>query len=88
MAEKIEGYDKSQGVYSFYALGLGFLVPIGFSLKHFCIRKYKSSYDSISLPIDSGILEFATCCIFSVYYQATEGFTLKDLVVGGVSGLL
>lgn len=71
VVDKIEGYDKSQGVYSFYALGLGFLVPIGFSLKHFCIRKYKGTYDSISLPIDSGILEFATCCIFSIYFQAT-----------------
>jgi len=40
------------------------------------------------MPLDSGILEMTTCCIFSIYYQATEGFTARDLLVGGISGVL
>lgn len=83
-----EGYDKSQSVYAFFALGLAFLVPIGFSLKHFCIRKYKGSYDSLNLPLDSGIFEMLFCCIFSVYYQIQVGFTARDFFLGGVSGVL
>ena len=86
--EELDGYDKSQAVYCFYALGLGFLVPIGFSLKHFCIRKFKGSYDSWNMPLDSGILEMITCCILTIFYQAKVGFTVKDFFIGGISGLL
>ena len=33
--------------YSFYALGFAFIVPMNFTFKHFLIRKYKGSYDTI-----------------------------------------
>ena len=43
---EVDGTDETkQSVYAFYSLGLAFLVPIGFSIKHFTIRYFKGSYN-------------------------------------------
>lgn len=59
---------ETDGKYVMWSLGLAMLVPMGFSLKHFLIRKYKGSYDYKMLPIDSGILETLSCSVFTIYY--------------------
>ena len=64
---QVEGV--SQSTYTFYSLGLAFLVPINLSMKHFTIRKFKGSYNYMILPVDSGILEMLACTIIAIYYE-------------------
>lgn len=58
----------TRSAYCFYALGLALLVPVGFSFKHFTIRKFKGSYNYRILPFDSGILENLTVSCFAIYF--------------------
>ena len=74
-----------QSVYAFYSLGIAFLVPIGFSIKHFMIRYYKGSYNYIDQPIDSGILECLTVCIPLLWH---DGYTINGMLYGGFAGVL
>jgi hypothetical protein len=76
-------------IYSLYALICGFFVPIGFSFKHYLIRKYKGSYDSNYLPFDSAILESISCAIFIPFYIAEKGmYSLDSFALGSVAGCL
>ena len=76
------------------ALGLAMIVPIGFTLKHFCIRKAsmggnKGGYDYFYLPVDSGIMEMTTCCVFTIIYIVQNGMlTAEQFFVGGIAGCL
>ena len=80
--------DSSRTAYSFYSLGFATLVPIGFSLKHFFIRKFKGSYNSFDLVMDSSIGENAVFCIVSIYQATNGGFNTTELLYGGASGVL
>ena len=40
------------------------------------------------LPIDAGILQYAFCSCFSIHWEINHGFTLKQLLLGGLSGTL
>mmetsp|Transcript_9665 Transcript_9665/g.14711 ORF Transcript_9665/g.14711 Transcript_9665/m.14711 type:complete len:260 (+) Transcript_9665:283-1062(+) len=88
MEKEAAGGEHSQMIYSFYALGLAFLVPIGFSYKHYVTRRYSDTYNYYDLGLDSGILENLTFSVFSIYLLRTEGFSLSQLFYGGASGLL
>ena len=72
-----------QSIYAFYSLGLSFLVPIGFSLKHFAIRYFKGSYNYLDQPIDSGILECLTVCVPIIWHRE---YTLNGMIFGGLAG--
>lgn len=75
--------------YSLYALILAFFVPMGFSMKHYLIRKYKGSYDSNHLPLDSAILESISCAIFIPFYLSEKGpYTLDSFLLGSIGGCL
>mmetsp|Transcript_11641 Transcript_11641/g.19669 ORF Transcript_11641/g.19669 Transcript_11641/m.19669 type:complete len:130 (+) Transcript_11641:701-1090(+) len=82
------GEEQSKAAYSFYALGLAFLVPIGFTFKHFVIRKYQKSYNCYYLPVDSAILESLTCSFFLIFYLDENAITTEQIVLGGLSGCL
>lgn len=77
--------DTTQSVYAFYSIGLSFLVPIGFSIKHFAIRYFKGSYNYLDQPIDSGILECLTVCIPIIWY---DGYSFFGMLYGGLAGFL
>ena len=64
--DDVEG-ETPKSVYAFYSLGFAILVPIGFSLKHFMIRKFKGSYRPLDLVIDSTICENSVFCIVAIY---------------------
>ena len=86
--KKVEGSDIDP-IYSLYSLICGFFVPIGFSTKHYLIRKYKGSYDSNHLPLDSAILESISCAVFIPFYIAEKGmFTPYSFMIGSIGGLL
>ena len=60
------------------ALIFGFLVPIGHSFKHYMVRKYAKTYDTLNLEIDSGVFESATnfgIAIYWIYIRGFEGIT-------------
>lgn len=74
---------------SVYALLCAFMVPVGFSFKHYLIRKFKGTYDSNHLPLDSAILESLSCAIFIPFYIAEKGpYTLDAFLLGSLSGCL
>jgi hypothetical protein len=86
--KKVEGSDIDP-IYALYSLICGFFVPIGFSTKHYLIRKYKGSYDSNHLPLDSAILESISCAVFIPFYIAEKGmFTPYSFMIGSIGGLL
>lgn len=55
--------QSSRTKYTFFSIGYSLLVPFGFSLKHFIIRKYKGSYRTVDLLADSNNLENICFCI-------------------------
>jgi len=75
-SKKQEDDLETDSKYIMWSLGLALLVPVGFSLKHFLIRKYKGSYDYKWLPLDSGILETLSCSFFTLYYYREYSFDL------------
>lgn len=85
-AETNDGTSKT--AYAFYSLGFAILVPIGFSLKHFMTRKYKGTYRTIDLAIDSCILEALIVCILTIIKATDTGFTVSELMLGGLVGFL
>ena len=80
--------ETSRTAYAFYSLGFAILVPIGFSIKHYFIRKYKGSYNSFDLVIDSSMSENAVFCIVSIYQASNGGLNSTELLYGGASGVL
>ena len=80
--------DTSRVANAFYSLGFAFLVPIGFSIKHFFIRKFKGAYNPVDLVMDSSIGENAVFSIVSIYQAINEGFETSELLYGGASGIL
>lgn len=85
--EHVEG-ETSREAYAFYSLGFAILVPIGFSLKHLMIRKFKAGYRPIDLVMDSSILENICFCFVSIYELVNNGMNGKDVLLGGASGVL
>lgn len=85
---KVQDEERSQSFYAFVSLALALGVPIGFTLKHFLIKKYKGSYEYWFLPLDSGILENLFCSGFSIYHATHTGFTAKQLWLGAITGCL
>ena len=85
--EHVEG-ETPRYVYAFYSLGFAILVPIGFSLKHYMIRKFKGGYRPIDLVMDSSMLENFLFCFMSIYQLTNGGMESKDLLLGGASGVL
>lgn len=85
--EHVEG-ETSREAYAFYSLGFAILVPIGFSLKHIMIRKFKAGYRPIDLVMDSSILENLCFCMVSIYQLNNGGMETKDVLLGGASGVL
>ena len=82
-----DGVEQSLALYQLISLGLAFLVPIGFTLKHYVIRKYKGSYNYNFLPVDSGIIESFTCLVFFIIWLARgEQVTSEQFWMGGLSG--
>jgi hypothetical protein len=82
------GLEQSKGVYSFYSLGLAFLVPFGFTFKHFVIRKFQGGYDYHWMPIDSAVLECLTSTIFLFAYAEPSQITWPRIWWGGLIGAL
>eukprot|EP00355_Strombidium_rassoulzadegani_P003296 CAMPEP_0168614938 /NCGR_PEP_ID=MMETSP0449_2-20121227/4242_1 /TAXON_ID=1082188 /ORGANISM="Strombidium rassoulzadegani, Strain ras09" /LENGTH=315 /DNA_ID=CAMNT_0008655653 /DNA_START=170 /DNA_END=1117 /DNA_ORIENTATION=- len=80
------GAEQSKALYSFYSLGLAFLVPIALSSKHYLIRKYQSSYNYYFLAIDSAILESLSCSIFFLVFMADNEVEIEQLLIGGLTG--
>jgi len=79
----------TETIYAFYSLICAFFVPIGFSMKHYLIRKYKGSYDSNHLPFDSAILECISCAVFVPFYLSEKGgYTFESFALGSVAGIL
>ena len=75
--------------YAFWALGLAMLVPIGFSFKHFLIRKFKGSYDYHDLPLDSCILESLSFIPLTVIYGTEIGYnSVPKFLFGSLAGIL
>lgn len=73
------------------ALGIGFLVPIGYSTKHYMIRKYSGGYHPFDLTVDSSMLEASLNCGFTVYWYLTKGadtMTWELIGWGSLSGFL
>ena len=80
---------ETESKYAVYGLLLALVVPIGFSFKHFLIRKFKGSYDYIYLPLDSGILETFSCSLMIFWFMEDgqfDKFEPKKLLLGGLSG--
>jgi len=73
------------------ALAFGFLIPIGYSTKHYCIRKYSNGYHPFDLTVDSTILEASFNCGFTFYWYLTYGadtMTWELIGWGSLSGFL
>lgn len=94
-----DGVPHSKTAYSLGALGLGSLVPVGYTLKHYMVRKYKGTYNYNVLPVDSAIFESFICSLAipffftgDVYLKAKEtnpDYTTEwYLLLGGISGCL
>uniref|UniRef100_A0A7S3CMZ1 EamA domain-containing protein n=1 Tax=Strombidium rassoulzadegani TaxID=1082188 RepID=A0A7S3CMZ1_9SPIT len=82
------GAEKSTTFYAFLSLGLAFLVPIGFTYKHFVIRKYLDSYNYYYLAIDCAILESITCSLFLILYMRENQLEMDQILMGSLSGWL
>ena len=67
------------------------MIPIGYSSKHYCIKKYSGSYHPFDLTVDSSLLEAALNSGFTVYWYLTKGIdtiTWELLGWGSLCGFL
>ena len=89
-AEEKEGETTEfESKYAFWALGLALLVPVGFSFKHFLIRKFKGSYDYHDMPVDSGILEALSFIPLTIFYGSEIGYdSVPKFLFGSLAGIL
>ena len=70
--------------YALLGLGIGMIVPMQFSMKHYLIRRYKGSYSYKELPIDSAILEEVTLSLLMIWYDG--GYSLTYVITGSIAG--
>jgi len=82
------GVEQSKEIYAFYCLGLAMLVPVGYSLKHFLVRRFQKSYNYYYLPIDSSIFENLTLVVFFGIYLQDNEVSTGDFFLGGLAGSL
>lgn len=80
--------DGNKTLYGFYSLCFAIIVPVGFSLKHFFIRKYKVDYRTLDLVVDSSITENIIFCIWTLIQYGINGIIVEDLWLGGLIGFM
>ena len=80
-------FDPTQEInssYAIYAIMLGLLAPIFFTIKGFAVRKWAQHYDSVDLGIDAQLAEnLCYSCMFFAYLSHYE-FSWSDLAYGCV----
>ena len=64
------------------------MVPINFSFKHFLIRKFKGTYKSFDLSLDSNIFENLSFTVMTfIFLDRMEGENeLQNWIVGSIAG--
>lgn len=74
--------------YSFAAMGLGIICPIGYTFSAFSIRKFCKNYTTWDLGIDALICEHSCYCCMYVAYLTYSPWRWEEFIYGQLVGIL